>query len=96
MPGGGDLEIRLRRLGGEVLFIVRDQGRGIDREERRRVFEPFRSTNPMGSGLGLSIVYRIIREHGGDISVLSGPARGTEVEVRLPLMAVDESVGAGA
>jgi two-component system sensor histidine kinase PilS (NtrC family) len=95
MPGGGDLEIRLRRVGGEVLFIVRDQGRGIDREERRRVFEPFRSTNPMGTGLGLSIVYRIVREHGGDISVRSGPARGTEVEVRLPRVSVAESLGAG-
>jgi two-component system sensor histidine kinase PilS (NtrC family) len=95
MPGGGDLEIRLRRVGGEVLFIVRDQGRGIDREERRRVFEPFRSSSPMGTGLGLSIVYRIVREHGGDISVRSGPARGTEVEVRLPRVPVAESVGAG-
>ena len=95
MPGGGDLEIRLRRLGGEVLFIVRDQGRGIDREERRRVFEPFRSTNPMGTGLGLSIVYRLVREHGGDISVRSGPARGTEVEVRLPRVSVAQSVGSG-
>jgi signal transduction histidine kinase len=96
MPGGGDLEIRLARLGGEVQFVVRDQGRGIAREEQRRVFEPFRSTNPMGTGLGLAIVYRIVREHGGDISVRSGPARGTEVEVRLPRVAVAESAGVGS
>jgi two-component system sensor histidine kinase PilS (NtrC family) len=96
MPGGGDLEIRLRRVGPEVLLMVRDQGRGIDREEQRRVFEPFRSTTPMGTGLGLAIVYRIVREHGGDITVRSAPARGTEVEVRLPRMVVAaESVGAG-
>jgi len=94
MPGGGELKIRLARVGGEVQFVVRDQGRGIDREEQRRVFEPFRSTNPMGTGLGLAIVYRIVREHGGDISVRSGPDRGTEVEVRLPRVAVAESVGA--
>ncbi len=95
MPGGGDLEIRLLRVGEEVLLVVRDQGRGIAREEQRRVFEPFRSTTPMGTGLGLAIVYRIVREHGGDITVRSAPARGTEVEVRLPRMVVAaEPVGA--
>jgi two-component system sensor histidine kinase PilS (NtrC family) len=96
MPDGGDLDIRLRQKGGEVFFVVRDQGRGMGREEQRRVFEPFTSSNPMGSGLGLAIVYRIVREHGGDISVRSEPARGTEVEVRLPLVAVGQSMGAGA
>jgi two-component system sensor histidine kinase PilS (NtrC family) len=94
MPRGGDLEIRLRRENGEVRFVVRDQGQGIDHEEQRRVFEPFRTGNPMGTGLGLAIVYRIVREHGGDIAVRSRPARGTEVEVRLPRVAVPESVGA--
>jgi two-component system sensor histidine kinase PilS (NtrC family) len=96
MPDGGDLDIRLRQKGEEVFFVVRDQGRGMAREEQRRVFEPFTSSNPMGTGLGLAIVYRIVREHGGDISVRSAPARGTEVEVRLPLVAAGQSVGAGA
>jgi len=96
MPEGGDLDIRLRQREGEVFFVVRDQGRGMAREEQRRLFEPFTSSNPMGTGLGLAIVYRIVREHGGDISVRSAPARGTEVEVRLPLVAVGRSVGAGA
>ena len=96
MPDGGELDIRLRQKGGEVFFVVRDQGRGISSEEQRRVFEPFTSSNPMGTGLGLAIVYRIVREHGGDISVRSATDRGTEVEVRLPLVAVGESVGAGA
>jgi signal transduction histidine kinase len=96
MPDGGDLDIRLRQSTGEVFFVVRDQGRGMAREEQRRVFEPFTSSNPMGTGLGLAIVYRIVREHGGDISVRSAPSRGTEVEVRLPLVAVGRSVGAGA
>jgi two-component system sensor histidine kinase PilS (NtrC family) len=96
MPHGGELDIRLRQRGDEVLFVVRDQGRGISSEEQRRVFEPFASSNPMGTGLGLAIVYRIVREHGGDISVRSATNRGTEVEVRLPLMAVGQSVRAGA
>jgi two-component system sensor histidine kinase PilS (NtrC family) len=94
MPDGGDLVVRLRRLGDEVLFTVRDQGRGMPREEQRRVFEPFQSWSRMGTGLGLAIVYRIVREHGGDIHVRSAPSRGTEVEVRLPRAAVGESVEA--
>ncbi len=96
MPGGGDLDVRLRRVGAEVVFTVRDQGRGMAREEQRRVFEPFQSSSPMGTGLGLAIVYRIVREHGGDIRVRSAPAEGTEVEVRLPHADVAESVRAGA
>jgi two-component system sensor histidine kinase FlrB len=64
------------------------------REEQRRVFEPFQSSSAMGTGLGLAIVYRIVREHGGDISVRSAPARGTEVELRLPLVAVAQSMEA--
>jgi signal transduction histidine kinase len=67
---------------------VRDRGRGMGREEQRRMFEPFHSQSAMGTGLGLAIVYRIIRDHRGDITVRSAPAQGTEVEVRLPLVSV--------
>jgi signal transduction histidine kinase len=75
------------RLGGtrdELVLSVKDQGRGMGREEQRRMFEPFRTGTPMGTGLGLAIVYRIVREHGGDITVKSVPGQGTEVELRLP------------
>jgi signal transduction histidine kinase len=87
MPGGGTLRIRLSVQGDTLVFSCRDQGRGIGREEQRRMFEPFQSGTPMGTGLGLAIVYRIVREHRGDIAVRSSPALGTEVEVRLPLVA---------
>ena len=66
----------------------------MGREEQRRIFEPFQSSSPMGTGLGLAIVYRIVREHGGNIRVRSAPAEGTEVEVRLPRVAVAEPVEA--
>jgi two-component system sensor histidine kinase PilS (NtrC family) len=88
MPGGGVLRVRLRRTDDEVVLSVRDEGRGMASEEQRLMFEPFHSKTPMGTGLGLAIVYRIVREHRGDITVRSVPARGTEVEVRLPLVAV--------
>lgn len=88
MPAGGRLSVRLATLEEEVVLSFRDQGRGMGHEEQRRVFEPFQSGSPMGTGIGLAIVYRIVREHSGDITVRSTPARGTEVEVRLPLVAV--------
>jgi len=85
MPEGGRLLVRLSSRGDEVVLAVRDEGRGLGREEQRRIFEPFRSGSSMGTGLGLAIVYRIVREHRGDIIVRSLPARGTEFEVHLPL-----------
>ncbi len=88
MPDGGRLQVRLRRAGEDVILSVHDQGRGMGREEQRRMFEPFHSSTPMGTGLGLAIVYRIVREHGGDITVKSAPGAGTQVEVRLPLVPV--------
>jgi two-component system sensor histidine kinase PilS (NtrC family) len=91
MPGGGRLAVTLRRQNGDCVLSVRDEGRGIVRDEQHRIFEPFRSTTPMGTGLGLAIVFRIVREHGGDISVHSVPDAGTRIDVRLPLVAVAQS-----
>jgi signal transduction histidine kinase len=88
MPAGGRLSVRLSAHDEEILLSFRDQGRGMGREEQLRVFEPFQSGSAMGTGIGLAIVYRIVREHSGDITVRSVPTRGTEVEVRLPLIAV--------
>ena len=88
MPEGGALEVRLRRAGGEVVLSVRDQGRGMGRAEQGRMFEPYRTSRAMGTGLGLAIVFRIVRDHGGDIEVRSAPRQGTEIDVRLPVVAV--------
>lgn len=88
MPGGGTLRIKVAMEGRTLLLSCRDQGRGMVREEQRRVFEPFQSGTPMGTGLGLAIVYRIVREHHGDITLRSFPGLGTEVQVRLPLVSM--------
>jgi signal transduction histidine kinase len=88
MPGGGRLGLSLHREGGEVVLSIRDQGRGFGPEEQRRMFEPFRTASAMGTGLGLAIVFRIVRDHGGDIAVHSAPQEGTQVDVRLPLLAL--------
>ena len=88
MPGGGTLRVRLYRAGGDLLLSVRDQGRGFGSLRDPKLFEPFQSDTPGGTGLGLAIVYRIVREHRGDITFHRLPERGTEVELRLPLVTV--------
>jgi two-component system sensor histidine kinase PilS (NtrC family) len=91
MPEGGLLSISVASSASEVVLLVRDQGRGMGREQQQRLFVPFESGTRMGTGLGLAIVYRIVREHHGDISVRSYPSLGTEVAVRLPLVSVPAS-----
>ncbi|PYQ49394.1 MAG: hypothetical protein DMF78_18340, partial [Acidobacteria bacterium] len=88
MPDGGVLTVGVTARDSQFLLSVRDEGRGISRDEQRRVFEPFHSTSPMGAGLGLAIAYQIVREHHGEIQLHSAPGRGTEVLVRLPLVRV--------
>jgi two-component system OmpR family sensor kinase len=73
-----------------VTIIVRDTGSGIAPEHLAHVFDRFYKADPSrpgeasGSGLGLSIVKAIIERHRGNISVASGPGKGTEFTVRLP------------
>ena len=86
MPQGGLLRVQLASQGREVVLSFRDQGRGMDREQQKRLFEPFHSGKPTGTGLGLAIAYRLVRENRGDITVRSVPQQGTEVQVRLPLV----------
>jgi two-component system sensor histidine kinase PilS (NtrC family) len=84
MPGGGRLEVALRRVGGEAVLTVRDHGRGMGPDEQRRLFEPLPGSG-RHAGLGLAIVFQIVRQHGGDIAVRSNPGRGTQFDVRLPI-----------
>jgi signal transduction histidine kinase len=65
-----------------VVLFVSDQGPGI--EDVERVFEPYYTTKPKGTGLGLLISRQIVEEHGGQIRVISEMGRGATVEVRLP------------
>ncbi|RMH22922.1 MAG: response regulator [Gemmatimonadetes bacterium] len=72
---------------GFVRLTVRDDGPGMDAETMEHLFEPFFSTKDSseGSGLGLSVVKRIVEAHGGRISVNSGPGEGTCFELLLPI-----------
>jgi two-component system sensor histidine kinase PilS (NtrC family) len=88
MPAGGRLDIQLRRVDRDLVLTVRDQGRGMARDEQRRLFEPLAAAGRPGAGLGLAIVFQIVRQHGGDITVLSAAGQGTQFDVRLPLVSV--------
>jgi signal transduction histidine kinase len=63
---------------------VRDHGRGMTEEERRRIFEPFFTTKTRGTGLGLAIVRRLVEAHGGTVEPNEVAGPGTEIVVRLP------------
>jgi signal transduction histidine kinase len=63
---------------------IHDEGVGISEEDRLRIFEPFYTTRKRGSGLGLSISYKIVEAHKGEIKALSAPGQGTTFVIRLP------------
>lgn len=85
MPGGGQVSIMSKSAGEFVELRFNDNGHGIPEEVRDRIFSPFFTTRPAGSGLGLTIVSQIVREHGGEIDVQSDVGVGTTFTVRLPL-----------
>jgi len=71
----------------QVAILFRDTGIGIEKENQARLFEPFYTTKKKGKGvgLGLSVVYGIIQDHGGTIEVASEPGAGTTFKVTLPV-----------
>jgi two-component system NtrC family sensor kinase len=93
MPAGGSLRLKteLSDDGGQVLFRVRDTGPGMSAEQVNRLFEPFYTTKPNGTGLGMAISYGIIERHGGTIDVSSEPGEGTTFVVTLPVHRAGEA-----
>jgi signal transduction histidine kinase/ActR/RegA family two-component response regulator len=92
MADGGIIEVRAENVFGDrssavapvVRILIRDYGTGIAQEVLPRIFDPYFTTKPGGSGLGLATVYAIVAKHGGQISVESVLGRGTTFMVDLP------------
>ena len=82
---GGEIDLSCAAVDGQAQIVVRDFGKGIPSDVRSRIFEPFFSTKASGVGLGLSIVKRIVEDHGGKVSIESQEGRGTLVKVWVPL-----------
>jgi two-component system, sporulation sensor kinase E len=85
IPGeAGQIMIRMRANDNEHIISIEDNGSGISPEHMGAIFEPYRTTKASGSGLGLLIVRRIVREHGGEITIESEESHGTRVLIHLP------------
>lgn len=80
----GRIDISTRREGKFAIISIKDNGKGMDRLTLGRLFDPFFSTKDEGTGLGLSVSYRIINNHGGTIHVDSALGEGTEFMIHLP------------
>lgn len=83
----GTIWIRLRKTENDVIIEFEDSGCGMNQEQMRKIFEPFFTTKPVGSGtgLGMSISYKVIQQHNGFISVDSVEGKGTKFLIRLPV-----------
>lgn len=84
MPDGGTLTLIGRYDAGRVFLDVIDTGIGIAPEAMAKLFRPFHTTKPDGSGLGLATTRKIVAAHGGTIEVQSEPGRGTKFTIALP------------
>lgn len=84
MPMGGSLTVLTLPAGDAVELQFADTGLGIPEDIRSRIFSPFFTTKPTGSGLGLTIVEQIVREHGGTIDLHSAVGIGSTFTVKLP------------
>jgi signal transduction histidine kinase len=81
--------LKARARGERVEFTVQDNGPGIAPSIQSRVFEPFFSTRPAGTGLGLAVVKTVTEAHGGALALDSTPEKGTKIELDLPRRAAD-------
>lgn len=86
-PEGGKVWIAVREVEGrrELRFTVRDNGHGMDEAILGRIFEPFFSTKPAGTGVGLSITREVVRRHRGTMTIESARGSGTTFHVQLPI-----------
>ncbi|MDI1336802.1 MAG: ATP-binding protein [Lacunisphaera sp.] len=84
MPAGGKLSIKVRADDDSVFILIADTGGGIKTEDLAKLFSPYHTTKEGGHGLGLMIVQRIMRDHGGHVGIESKEGKGTVVTLQFP------------
>jgi two-component system sensor histidine kinase HydH len=85
MPGTGEILLAARQHDSSVVISVRDHGLGIDDEDLDKIFNPFYTTKDAGTGLGLSVVYQIVNQHGGVVTAERNPEGGMTFSLTIPL-----------
>lgn len=85
MPEGGTLRVATELRGDEAIIRVTDNGVGMSDEIVEKIFEPYFTAKQFGSGIGLTLVYKVIKEHNGDIAVISRERQGTTFTIALPV-----------
>jgi signal transduction histidine kinase len=85
MPDGGVLQVTTRQHGDQALLKISDNGIGMNEAVQDKIFEPFFTTRDFGSGIGLTHVYKVVKEHMGDISVRSKEGHGSSFTISLPI-----------
>ncbi|HEX9082484.1 MAG TPA: ATP-binding protein, partial [Holophagaceae bacterium] len=86
------VQVDCRPLGTDLGLAVRDNGCGMDRDQLDRLFVPFAGSFEEGTGLGMSLVFKLAQERGWKLAVQSQPGGGTEVELILPVFPTAETV----
>jgi len=82
---GGVLTVKTRNFGDTIALLISDTGSGMDESTQSKIFEPYFTTKESGSGLGLTMVFKVIKEHGGEINVTSSVGKGTTFSLILPV-----------
>ena len=85
MTGPGEVLLSAHQWHSSVVISVRDQGPGVDEENIEKIFNPFFTTKEAGTGLGLSVVYQIVSQHGGIVRAERNPGSGMTFSVVIPL-----------
>jgi signal transduction histidine kinase len=95
MPEGGDIDVTASvSHANEIEIVVKDSGSGIAPEDLSKLFDPYFTTKIRGFGLGLTVVERIVQDHGGTIQVASEQGKGASFTISLPIRHVSETVEA--
>mgnify|MGYP003965468637 FL=1 len=85
MPDGGKLDVKIKSIDGSVKIYIVDAGKGMKQDVLQNIYDPFFTTKPSGTGVGLSVSLKIIEDHGGTIDAISEQGKGTTMLLTLPI-----------